>query len=278
MLEWYIASAVVVGTIGIANGILNHLRQKASNERQRWQNEYQKVQRDVTDFDQRIQQKIREAQYAVNFEQLTQLHFESMKVADHAYRLLSDARKSLEAIGGAIKDAGEEKNRLFAEKKNTNNYQRRVQLEQEISALIELRNQLFPDKDQLKIERDKFQEQVTQFNAKTHALKIAIRDKCGERGQDWYRRLEERTTRRQLGLPTTTAETRVRGKVKWYDKGKGFGFITPDSGGQDIHVSRNNLNNISSLSEGDKVEFTVKFKEKGKIAMNVSKVSRGWFW
>lgn len=280
---WWLVAAAVVGVIGVANGILNRLRNTASAERQRWHNEYQKVERTIVYYDQQIQQKIREAQYTVDFHQLTQLHFESMKTADHAYQLLSDSRKALDAIGDAIKSAKDEKDRLIAEKHGTRDYYRRSQLEQEISALISLRTQLFPDKDQLKAQRDHFHTQVKNLNAHTHDLKIAIRDRCGEKGQDWYLRLEDRTTRRQLGLPATTAEVRVRGRIKWYDNNKGYGFVTPSDKSQDVHISRTNLTNTFSLSEGDIVEFSIKYGEKGRWASNITIVGndrrggdRGW--
>ena len=271
-MVWWLAAVAVIGVIGVANRILSNLRSTASTERQRWQNEYQKVERTVVYYDQQVQQKIREAQYTVNFHQLTQLHFESVKTANHAYQLLSDARKALDAIGEAIRSAKDEKDRLIAEKHGTYDYSRRSQLEQEISALISLRSQLFPDKDELKAQRDHFQTQVTNLNSHTHYLKDAIRDRCGEKGQDWYLRLEDRTTRRRLGLPATTTEVRVQGRVKWYDNNKGYGFVTPDDNSQDVHISRINLTDIYSLSEGDTVEFSIKHGEKGRWASNVTTV------
>lgn len=251
MIWWLVVAAL--GVLGIANAILSRLRQSAAVQRERWQRDYQQVQSQIQYYDGQIQAKIAQAKYSVDFRVLTQLHFESMKVADQAYGLLKDARIALDAIGQAIKEAGEQKNRLIAEKRGTWNPVKSSQLEQEISALIELRNQLFPDKDALKAQRDHFYTQVQSLNARTHALKIAIRDRCGAQGMDWYNRLEERTDRRRRGLPATAGEARVRGTVKWYDANKGFGFITPNNGGQDVHVSQKNLSEVRALTQGDLV-------------------------
>lgn len=60
------------------------------------------------------------------------------------------------------------------------------------------------------------------------------------------------------------------GKVKWYDKIKGFGFITTDEG-KDIFVHRNSIENSpKGLEENQTVEFEVKESEKGVFASGVT--------
>lgn len=60
------------------------------------------------------------------------------------------------------------------------------------------------------------------------------------------------------------------GTVTWYDADKGFGFVTPDSGGEDafVHV-RALAGGIDELSEGDRVTFDVADSERGPQARNV---------
>lgn len=62
------------------------------------------------------------------------------------------------------------------------------------------------------------------------------------------------------------------GKVKWFNEEKGFGFITPDSGGKDVFLHRNNIENLGqgeSIKDGENVEFTITDTPKGKSAENV---------
>lgn len=61
------------------------------------------------------------------------------------------------------------------------------------------------------------------------------------------------------------------GTVKWFSDEKGFGFITPDEGGEDLfcHFSAVNMNGFKTLKEGQKVQFEVTQGPKGKQASNV---------
>jgi len=62
---------------------------------------------------------------------------------------------------------------------------------------------------------------------------------------------------------------RATGKVKWFNEKKGFGFIMPDEGGDDLFVHFTGLNGRKNLNEGDKVEFDVAKGEKGLKAVDV---------
>ncbi len=61
------------------------------------------------------------------------------------------------------------------------------------------------------------------------------------------------------------------GTVKWFNSSKGFGFINPDDGSDDlfVHHSEIKTNGYASLDEGQKVEFEVGQGKKGPCATNV---------
>lgn len=64
------------------------------------------------------------------------------------------------------------------------------------------------------------------------------------------------------------------GIVKWFNDAKGFGFITPDGGGDDLfaHFSAIQTKGFKSLKEGQKVSFDVTEGPKGKQASNIQAV------
>jgi CspA family cold shock protein len=61
------------------------------------------------------------------------------------------------------------------------------------------------------------------------------------------------------------------GTVKWFNSDKGFGFICPDEGGDDlfVHYSEIKTSGRAMLDEGQKVEFDVGSSPKGPCATNV---------
>jgi cold shock protein len=61
------------------------------------------------------------------------------------------------------------------------------------------------------------------------------------------------------------------GTVKWFNAEKGYGFIAPDGGGNDVfvHFSAIQSTGYRSLEEGQKVEFEITQGQKGDAAANV---------
>lgn len=62
------------------------------------------------------------------------------------------------------------------------------------------------------------------------------------------------------------------GTVKWFNDAKGFGFITPDGGGEDLfaHFSSIQMNGFKTLKEGQKVNFEIAQGPKGQQALNIT--------
>ncbi|MCH7878373.1 MAG: cold shock domain-containing protein [candidate division Zixibacteria bacterium] len=68
---------------------------------------------------------------------------------------------------------------------------------------------------------------------------------------------------------------RETGSVKWFNAGKGYGFITRDGAGDDVFVHHNAISGegFKTLDEGQKVEFTTTQGEKGLQAQDVTVIS-----
>jgi len=69
----------------------------------------------------------------------------------------------------------------------------------------------------------------------------------------------------------------ANGIVKWFNDAKGYGFITPDDGGEDLfaHFSAIQTSGFKSLKEGQKVTFDVVQGNKGKQAANIKPLDGG---
>jgi CspA family cold shock protein len=65
------------------------------------------------------------------------------------------------------------------------------------------------------------------------------------------------------------------GTVKWFNDAKGFGFITPDEGGEDLfaHFSAIQNSGYKSLAENQRVSFDVTVGPKGKQAANIQPIT-----
>jgi cold shock protein len=62
------------------------------------------------------------------------------------------------------------------------------------------------------------------------------------------------------------------GTVKWFNDEKGYGFITPDDGGEDLFVRHSGIagSGFKSLEEGQKVSYEATRGQKGMQAQNVT--------
>lgn len=74
--------------------------------------------------------------------------------------------------------------------------------------------------------------------------------------------------RRPAGGPTTE----VGGTVKWFNTTKGFGFITPDNGGNDVfvHIKALERSGLTGLNEQQRVRMSIRQGDKGMEAVSVA--------
>ena len=66
----------------------------------------------------------------------------------------------------------------------------------------------------------------------------------------------------------------TKGKVKWFNDSKGFGFIVPDDGSKELFAHHSSIlgDGFKTLAEGQEVEFETENGDKGPKAINIKKV------
>jgi CspA family cold shock protein len=66
----------------------------------------------------------------------------------------------------------------------------------------------------------------------------------------------------------------AKGRIKWFNDAKGYGFIEQPDGGEDVfvHFSAINMEGFKTLAEGQEVEFEIRQGDKGLQAANVTRL------
>lgn len=76
---------------------------------------------------------------------------------------------------------------------------------------------------------------------------------------------------------TNNNNGRSTGTMKWFNRSRGFGFVTPDGGGEDLFIHHTDVNGDqhTQLGEGDRVTFAVEQRERGPAAVALIRQQSG---
>ena len=67
---------------------------------------------------------------------------------------------------------------------------------------------------------------------------------------------------------------KTTGVVKWFNEQKGYGFISPDDGSEDVFAHYRNIvgSGHRNLEEGERVEFVIEQGDKGLLAAEITQI------
>jgi hypothetical protein len=195
---WKLTSGAGAIFVGIAIvQIISSITEEERIARINWLQDRNRLERTIDEHRRNISLYIDRAQQSIDYQFLVDLHYSSHRVADHAYALLTDARKSINTMHRILDESKMRKEELKKQLDYIKNYETRKNIKKEIHEINKLRRSVIDDLKKVKSERSHFENEVKKFNKQTRELKLLIRDRCGEKGSDWYNRLEQRKRQRR---------------------------------------------------------------------------------
>ncbi len=194
-MNWWAAGAIALFGIGTAV-ILSSVSKEEYEARERWATKHSEAKKTVEAHRTNIESHIRDAQQSFDFHSLINLHFSSLRAADNAYGLFNDARTSLSSIYQILDRINEQKNFQKSSLSEVG-LKDSKSIVSEIRSLDEFKSSVLGDLVDLKSQKEHLFAEVKRLNEQTHHLKIAIRDRCGQKGKEWFDRLEARSISRR---------------------------------------------------------------------------------
>lgn len=165
---------------------------KEKRAKKKWQENRIEFEKYISEQEVEISRYTSRANSELDFHTLTNMHFTSMKIADQAYNLFDYSKIYLDAMNRNLKTTSERKQKILLLFNSKIKYSKKLKLTDELKEIDEMRIQLFKDKDVLNSQTNSLKTRLKSFNKRTSSLKYKIRDYCGEKGKDWYKRLEQR--------------------------------------------------------------------------------------
>lgn len=169
---------------------------------QAYADEQERVRLHVLQQEQKVAARLARAQRLLDFEELKALHAESRQTADHAYRLMAQARTAEDQLWSSIKQTYQARDGSGARGSYRAQY-------------TQTANSLHQDKDLVHSYLVQYKADVDRLNQNTGRLRDSINANCGSKGREWYRALMARTAARREGR--MLAATSIGGSWDFFD-------------------------------------------------------------
>ena len=153
---------------------------------QAYADEQERVRLHVLEQERKVAARLARAQRLLDFEELKALHTESRQTADHAYRLMDQARNAENQIWSSIKQTYQTRDASGARGVYRAQY-------------TQTANSLHQDKDMVHNYFVQYKADVDRLNQNTARLRDSIYLNCGEKGRQWRQALMARTAARRAG-------------------------------------------------------------------------------
>lgn len=185
MIDLIVDGLCTIGTI--AQSIINVLAGDTNKAREEYNRAKEIYVHDIYQLRQKVEKAKVEALNSYQpFKVLHPLYISSIKIANQAYKAKTDIKYVIEETYKKINEIKVKMNELYTKTKSNVPYAEKKKIFDELTELKKLKNMLYDDVKNSKQEYKNFMDKVLSFNNETHALKLYIRDNCGDYGRIWY--------------------------------------------------------------------------------------------
>lgn len=197
IIMWWLIPAGIVA-LKLLHDIVSEDENRAQSN---WQEKHVQVEKSLGDHQAHIETHLARAQNSYNFRFLTDLHYSSMQVANTAYKLLDDAKKSQSGINKMLASAKNQRGQLQQTLETARANKDKALIHdtgEQLKMVNELRKSVFQDRDTLQQERNRLLTELQKLNHRTGELKDLIKNRCGSKGSDRHSGLEIRTQQKRF--------------------------------------------------------------------------------
>ena len=190
---WFLipVAAVAVGLAFLYENVTEE-EKRAAQARKEKRNELEQT---IEDHERNIRNYLRARTQILNYHEMVEYHYSSVQVANAAYNLMKNSQVALLGLNNLIHKTNSHRKNLQRDielAKQENKKQIVYEKIKEIKIINAIRTQQFEERDILKQQTEEFNKKLRELNIQTSEIKEKIRVSCGQRGRDWYDRLENR--------------------------------------------------------------------------------------
>lgn len=194
---WFVVPVIAIGT-SLAY-LYNSITEEEKQAETSWKNKRSEVEKTLDEHNKNIRNYLKNKRNEYNYYEMVDYHYSSVKIANVAYSLMNNSKASLRGINNLIVKTNEHRKKLqnqIEQAKIEGNKNTLFEKIEEIKIVNAIRKTQFEERDTIKKQTEDFYKRVKDLNIQTADIKNRIKLNCGQKGYDWYERLELRKSSR----------------------------------------------------------------------------------
>lgn len=190
---WFIVPILAVGA-GLAY-LYNSVTEEEKQAEVYWKKKRQEVERTLDEHNRNIRNYLESNRSMYEYHEMVDYHYSSVQIANVAYDLMNNSKASFRGINNLITKTNKHRKDLQKQievAKIEGNKKVLFEKIEEIKVVNAIRKTQFEEREAIKMQTEDFYEKVKELNIQTSDIKNKIKLNCGQKGHDWYERLEMR--------------------------------------------------------------------------------------